>query len=124
MRMTLMALVVAAIAAPGAAKDRNQFPEAEPAGKPQSCIRTSQIRQTHVRNDWVIDFEMIGGKFYRNTLPMSCASLTFEQRFAYRTSMGQLCSTDTITVLQQGASNAGPSCGLGEFQPVRLVKKP
>jgi hypothetical protein len=123
MRMILIALAVAAFAAPGAAKDRNQLPEAVPAGKPQSCITTSRIRQTHVRNDWVIDFEMQGGQIYRNTLPYACSGLSFEQSFAYKTSIGQLCSSDTISVLHSGGMGQGPYCGLGEFQPVTLVAK-
>jgi hypothetical protein len=123
MRTALIALAIAAVAAPDGAKDRgNHVPEAIPTGKAQSCITTSRIRQSHVRNDRVIDFEMNGGQVYRNTLPFACSSLGFEQSFAYKTSVGELCSVDTITVLR-GGNGTGPTCGLGEFQPVRLVAK-
>jgi hypothetical protein len=123
MRIPLIAaLAFAAIAAPGAAKDRNQVPEATPDGKPESCIQTSSIRETHVHGDSVIDFVMNGGKVYRNTLPNSCPNLGFEERFAYKTSINQLCSVDIITVLQSPGLSRGPSCGLGQFQPVKLVK--
>ncbi len=54
------------------------------------------------------------------TLPNGCPGLGFEERFAYKTTIGQLCSTDIITVLRTGGIN-GPSCGLGEFVPVELV---
>jgi hypothetical protein len=123
MRMILTALAIAAIAGPGAARDRNAVPEATPAGKPVSCINTSQIRQTHVHGDSVIDFEMLGGKVYRNTLPSACPSLGFEERFAYKTSINQLCSVDIITVLYSSPVSQGASCGLGMFQPVTLVKE-
>ena len=123
MQRIMIALAVLAIAAPGAAKDRNRIPAAEPTGKPQSCITTSRISQSHVRNDWVIDFEMRDGSIYRNTLPAACSGLTFDQRFAYRTSIGQLCSVDTITVLRGDGLSQGPTCGLGEFQPIKLVAK-
>ena len=124
MRTALIALAIAAVAAPGGAKDRSShIPEAIPTGKAQSCITTSRIRQSHVRNDWVIDFEMNGGQIYRNTLPFACSNLEFEQSFAYKTSVGELCSVDTITVLHSGGTGAGPTCGLGEFQPVKLVAK-
>ena len=123
MRIPLIAaLVFAAIAAPGAARDRNQVPEAIPDGKPESCVQTNRIRSTHVHGDSVIDFEMDGGKVYRNTLPNSCPSLGFEERFSYKTSTNQLCSVDIITVLQSPGITRGASCGLGEFQPVKLVK--
>jgi hypothetical protein len=124
MRMILAALAITALAAPGGARDRSQIPEATPAGKPENCIRTISIRQTFVRSDSVIDFDMGGGKFYRNTLPYACSGLGFEEKFLYETSINQLCSVDTITVLHDGPGGRGPTCGLGTFQPVTLVKKP
>ena len=123
MRMILIALAVAAGAAPGAARDRGHVPEATPTGKPESCVTTSRIRATHVRNDRVIDFEMQGGQVYRNTLPFACSGLSFERSFAYKTSIGELCSVDTISVFRSGGMGQGPSCGLGEFQPITLVAK-
>ncbi|MEG3087439.1 hypothetical protein [Sphingomonas sp. PB4P5] len=123
MYKTLLALLVIAAAAPGAARDRRDLPTATPAGKPVSCIPLRSIRQSHVRNDNVIDFEMNGRKVYRNTLPNSCPGLGFEESFAYQTSLSQLCSTDIITVLQSPGARRGASCGLGQFQPVTLAKK-
>jgi hypothetical protein len=117
------ALIVAAIAAPGGAKDRGRIPEATPAGKPESCVSTNRIRTTHVRSDQIIDFEMNGGQIYRNTLPYACPNLGFDETFGYETHTGQLCSVDTITVLQTASRTRGPTCGLGEFQPVTLAKK-
>jgi len=105
-----------------AARDRNAVPDAVPDGKPVSCVQTTSIRSTSVHGDSVIDFHMLGGKVYRNTLPMSCPSLGFEERFLYRTSISQLCSVDIITVLQSPGLSQGASCGLGKFQPVKLTK--
>ena len=122
MRMILTALAIAAAAAPGGARDRSQVPEATPTGKPESCIRTIAIRQTYVRSDSVIDFDMGGGKIYRNTLPYACPQLGFEEKFLYKTSTGELCSVDTITVLLDSQLSQGATCGLGRFQPVKLVK--
>ena len=65
---------------------------------------------------------MRGGATYRNTLPGRCPGLGFEQRFAYRTTIDQLCSLDTITVLQSGSSIPGPTCGLGKFMPVTMIR--
>jgi hypothetical protein len=88
------------------------------AGKPVSCIMPSRIRNTRVLDDKTIDFEMLNGDVYRNTLPNSCPSLGFEERFSYQLSTSQLCSVDIITVLQSGGPGLmrGASCGLGEFQ--------
>ncbi len=118
----LAALAALSALAPASAKIDRTVPEATPDGKPVSCVQTYQIRDTRVHGDSVIDFHMNGGKVYRNTLPNSCPSLGFEERFAYKTSTGQLCSVDTITVLQGPGISRGATCGLGEFQPVKLVK--
>lgn len=95
-------------------------PAATPVGEPVSCVQTSRIRQTEIHGDGVIDFRMVDGRVFRNTLPQSCPGLGFEDRFGYRTSIGELCSVDTITVLRQNIP--GPTCGLGQFQQVELQR--
>jgi len=94
-------------------------PAGRVVGEPVNCIQTSRIRSTKVHNDETIDFEMSGGPTYRNTLPGRCPSLGFEERFAYQTSTGQLCSSDIITVLYSDG-NRGAGCGLGQFLPIEL----
>jgi len=116
------ALAAAALTAPALARDVKRVPEATPDGKAVSCISLTSIQASHVRSDDVIDFEMKGGKIYRNTLPQSCPSLGFEEHFSYETSLSQLCSTDIINVFTTNPPMRGPSCGLGEFQPVKLVR--
>ena len=120
MRFPLAALALLAAAAP--ASDRNRVPEATPTGPAISCVGLQQIRETRVRDDRTIDFVLHGGQVYRNVLPQSCPELGFEQRFAYATSLSQLCSVDIITVLRSAPVMRGPSCGLGRFQPVKLAK--
>ncbi|HEX8483990.1 hypothetical protein [Sphingomonas sp.] len=119
MRLALLTIGIVAAAAPAA--DR-RTPAATPAGKPQSCIPRSGIRQTLVRDDRTIDFVTRGKRIYRNVLPQSCPSLGFERRFGYATSLSQLCSTDIITVLTTAPLMRGASCGLGQFQPVTLTR--
>lgn len=126
MRAILTLAAVAVLASAGGAtagSNREPIPEATAAGKPISCIPLRSIRSSKVRSDKVIDFEMAGGKVYRNELPYSCGSLGFEERFSYKTSLNQLCSTDIITVLQSPGLSPGPSCGLGKFQPVTLARR-
>ncbi len=97
-------------------------PPAREIGQPVNCINLSSIRESRVRNDNVIDFRTNGRKWYRNTLPNRCPSLGFEKSFSYKTSLNQLCSVDIITVLRTTPSIIGPSCGLGKFQPIELIK--
>ena len=118
MRPLPFVLAAFAATAPAAARD---VPAATPTGDPVDCIQLNQVRQTHVRSDQVIDFEMSGKRMYRNTLANACPSLGFEERFTYSVSNGQLCSVDTITVLQSRGMR-GATCGLGKFQPVSVAK--
>jgi len=121
------AVLAAAILSSGSAYARKQpVPEAKPIGKAVDCIPINQIVESRVRSDSVIDFRVGGKKWYRNTLPHSCPSLGFEERFSYRTSLSQLCAVDTIAVLQTygGTLHEGAHCGLGKFQPVELLKPP
>ena len=100
------------------------IPAATPTGPAVSCIPLAQIRESRVRDDWTIDFRMNGDTWYRNTLPNRCGSLGFERTFSYSTSLPQLCNVDIITVFTNGGGPRGPlnSCGLGQFQPVKLDK--
>jgi hypothetical protein len=108
-----------------AKRDFKSVPEAKEIGKPISCVPLRQIRETRVHGDQTIDFVMLGrNKVYRNKLPYSCPSLGFEERFSYKTSLSELCSTDIITVLRTsgGSLDSGASCGLGQFQPIEIVR--
>ena len=124
MRLPVLALVCAAgIGSTAAAlRPRDDVPVAVPAGPPVACIGLASIRETRVRDDRTIDFITRGRSpgAYRVTLPQGCPQLGFERSFAYETSLGQLCSTDIITVLQQAPLMRGASCGLAPFQPVTL----
>jgi len=130
MTATLCCAILATAAAPAhaggdrASRKQAAIDAAVPAGKPESCIPITQIRESRVLSDNIIDFHMNNGKVYRNTLPNSCPQLGFEEAFRYETSLSQLCSTDIITVLIQGSGvHRGASCGLGQFQPVTGVPK-
>ena len=131
-RFPIIALPCLMLAAACAPVERD--PDADPAadappvrvlGEAQSCINRNQIRQSQVRNDRVIDFEMRGGKVYRNILPQSCPRLGMERAFTYNTSIDQLCSPEIIYVIQNfgGVPQRGAGCGLGKFVPVEYVKK-
>ena len=90
----------------------------QPVGKPVNCLPIYTIDETRVRNDHTIDFYMKGGKVYRNSLPNGCPELGFQERFSYKTSTQELCSSDIITVLTGPGISHGASCGLGDFQEI------
>ena len=124
-RMLKLATAAALIATTVTAAPRNRAipPAATPIGEAVDCVSLTRIRETRVHGDGIIDFHLAGGQVYRNTLPHSCPSLGFEERFSYKTSLSQLCSVDIITVLQSPGLSQGASCGLGKFQPITLAAK-
>lgn len=126
MRHAVLAICcAAACAAPSVARDRNAVPAATPIGPARTCVPITQLRESLVRNDRVIDFRITGGRdrYYRVELPQSCPGLGFERRFSYGTSLSQLCAQDIITVLYQTGPVLGASCGLAPFQSVTIPRK-
>ncbi|PZU58899.1 MAG: hypothetical protein DI547_09015 [Sphingobium sp.] len=125
LRAFSIAACAAALLAPALADAKKAEPDTlVPAGDPVNCIQINAIRSSNVRDDRTIDFIMNGKTIYRNTLPNSCPGLGFEKRFAYQTSLSQLCSVDIITVLYASPNlMRGPSCGLGTFQPMKKAPK-
>lgn len=100
-------------------------PAATVTGPGQNCIDRSQVRQTVVRSDRVIDFEMNGSKVYRSTLPDRCPGLGWDRAITYETSINQLCTQQIVYTLQNigGAARRGAGCSLGEFVPIEYVKE-
>jgi hypothetical protein len=119
----LAALAPLAACAPAAESEppASRAPAATVTGEPVSCIDASRIDNTRVWDDATIDFEMLNNTTYRNTLPVSCPSLGFEERFGYKLSTGHLCSGDIIHVLYSDGRE-GAACGLGKFVPVKVEK--
>jgi hypothetical protein len=100
-------------------------PAATVKGPAQNCISRAAVRNTVVRSDRVIDFEMVGGKVYRSTLPARCPGLEWDRAITYETSIDQLCTQQIIYSLQTigGTLQRGAGCSLGEFVPVEYVKE-
>ncbi len=126
MKRIVILLSVVAVATTGLAvvyAKEKKVVEMRAVGKPVDCITAYMIRDTNVIDERTIDFKMNGGKTLRNTLPYSCPSLKFEERFSYRLTNSQLCSIDVIRVLNNygGHLQEGAACGLGKFQQVEKV---
>lgn len=107
-----------------AAKDKKAQAQIRLIGEPQSCVLVRQIQSTNVIDDSTIDFKMIGGKIFRNNLPINCPRLGYEESFTYSLSTSQLCHVDIIRVLEQrgGGIEETVACGLGKFQQIEKVK--
>ena len=132
-RAHMLTTALAVLAGLGACAPMDGSPDrADPAlagppvrvlGEAQSCVRIAQIRNTRVRSDQVIDFELTGGKVYRNVLNSRCPRLGFERAFTYNTSLNRLCKPEIIYTLEQraGSIERGAGCGLGEFVPVEYL---
>jgi hypothetical protein len=115
MRLLAFGLVMLVVVPAGAAEP----PPPVVTGPAVSCIYLRNIRGTQVLDDQTIDFHMAGKKVFRNTLPNRCPQLGFQRAFVYQTSISQLCSVDTITVIVQGGGPMmGATCGLGKFTPI------
>lgn len=91
-------------------------------GKVKNCVSLNRISRTKVLDDRTVFFEMRGKKHYVNRMDRKCPSLKREERFMYKTSIGQLCSIDIITVLD-GFGRSWASCGLGKFEEIELKPK-
>ena len=92
-----------------------------PDGDPVSCISKRQIRSTHVVDDRTINFVMNNRRMYRNELPFACSGLSFQRAFKTNSRSSQLCSSDSIRVVQPGMTRGGFACSLGRFQPMKPV---
>lgn len=93
-----------------------------PGGAPVNCISLQSIRSTHVVDDRTINFVISNNRMFTNTLPRACAGLGMNRAFSHNSRTTQLCAANSITVVQRGGNRiAGPSCGLGQFQPMKPV---
>ena len=92
----------------------------EHASEAEHCIPISRIQSTDIVDDKRILFYMRGDDVYLNELPHKCPGLKFEETIMYRSSVGQLCDMDIVTVMMDVAFGfqPGASCGLGMFQPI------
>ena len=118
-RFTMSALPLLLASAGGFAQDDEE--DNEPFDRtPVDCVRVSSIDKTEAVDDQNILFHMRGDTVYRNHLPQRCPRLEHENRIAYRVFGGRLCSSDSITVIEDSVFGlqSGFTCGLGDFVPL------
>ena len=119
MKRILSGIVVAALSVTGVPVSAHAD---EPASGQEGtkCISLQRIQSTEVIDKQHILFRLTRHDMYVNTLSHPCPGLRPNQPYMYSTSMSQLCSLDSITVLNQVpfGFTAGASCGLGTFEPI------
>ena len=83
------------------------------------CVPLTRIDRTEVLDEQNVLFYMRGGGIFRNWLPRRCPGLNDRDAFSYRTTLGKLCDSDTITVIDPMGMGSiqGASCRLGGFYP-------
>lgn len=88
--------------------------------KTVNCVDLRRIDHTKVVDDRNILFYMRGGGIYLNRMQQPAIGLEQSDVFAYRTHIGQLCSLDTITVLERWGFGLteGASSTLAKFMPI------
>lgn len=84
------------------------------------CVRVQSIDQIDIVDSDTMVFRLRGDNVYRNELPYNCPGLRPGDTLMYRTTVGQLCDIDVITVLEDWGFGfvPGASCGLGMFHPI------
>lgn len=86
----------------------------------KQCVRINSIEEIDIVDARTLVFHMRGDEVYRNDLPYECPGLKYDDTLMYRSSVGQLCNIDIITVLEDWGFGFSPgaSCGLGMFHPI------
>jgi hypothetical protein len=84
------------------------------------CVRVQSIDKIDIVDSDTMVFRLRGDDVYRNELPYNCPGLQSGDTLMYRTTVGQLCDVDVITVLEDWGFGFAPgaSCGLGMFHPI------
>ena len=80
------------------------------------CLNVTRIRNTHALDNRTIEYRMIDGSIWRNTLAAPCPELVDMSSGSY----AQLSHTDWICANTQHITlKSGMVCRLGEFTRVR-----
>jgi hypothetical protein len=117
-------LVLAGSSAALAAEKHREPPEAQlakllegrTAGKPVDCLNQRLIGASRIIDKTAIVYEMPGGALYVNR-PNGAAFLDRDATLVTKTSGGQLCRMDIVTLVDQGSRISQGSVSLNAFVP-------
>jgi len=87
------------------------------AGAPIDCIYLRDIRSSQIIDNTAIVYDVGGGKLYVNRPSIGADSLDDDDILLSKTHSSQLCSIDTIDLIDRGSRIRSGFVGLGKFVP-------
>ena len=87
------------------------------AGKPVDCINLRDIRSSQIIDRTAIVYDTGGGRLLVNRPRMGAESLDSDDILVTKTYGTELCSIDTINLIDRGSRFQRGFVGLGEFVP-------
>lgn len=93
------------------------------AGKPTNCITLSGVNATQIIDGKAIIYRD-GGRLYVNEPRSGAASLRKDDILVTRTFGSQLCSIDTVRLVDRSSRFPRGFVSLGQFVPYTKVKNP
>ncbi len=91
------------------------------AGEPVQCIDLHRVRSSRIITDTAIIYDA-GGVLYVNRPDNGADQLNQWDTMVTRTSSTQLCSIDTVTMVDPGSRSFTGVVFLGDFVPYRRVR--
>ena len=92
------------------------------AGKPVDCISLRDIRSSQIIDGTAIVYDTGGGRLLVNRPRMGAESLDSDDILVTKTYGSDLCSLDTVSLVDRGARMQRGFVGLGQFVPYTKVK--
>lgn len=118
-------ILAAALLSAGATAAAPRDPEARIAkatagrveGAPVDCIYLRDIRSSQIIDRTAILYEVNDGRLYLNRPQTGASSLDWNDILVTDTHSSQLCSIDTVRLLDRGSGFQSGFVGLGKFVP-------
>jgi hypothetical protein len=115
----LLASIAAAAAVDHEADLRQMLGKRVEAGPPVDCLNISQITNSYIVDHTAILYEVAGGDIYVNRPKTGADSLDRNKVMVTDTHIPQLCSVDTVTLVDSTTGIQSGFVGLGEFVPYK-----
>ena len=87
----------------------------------ERCLNTTSYRRVEVLDNRRLAFHGRGDRVWLNQLRMPCVGLRSDHTLSFELRSNQVCAMDTfrgLTMSFGGPMPMGPSCFLGEFEPI------
>ncbi len=97
--------------------------EGRVAGKPVSCINLRDITSSEIFDGVAILYRVGGGRIYVNRPRIAPESLGSDDILVTKTYSSQLCSLDTVNLVDRGSRFQRGFVGLGDFVPYTKAPK-